>query len=227
MAQPELVADCISAMKEAVDIPVTVKHRIGIDELDRYEDMERFVATVAGAGADRFTVHARKAWLKGLSPKENRSIPPLRYQDVYRLKAHFPELRIEINGGILTLEQAKAQLEYLDAVMIGRAAYENPYIFALADQLFFGSSQTTPSRREVVLAMLDYVEACLSRGIYLSRISRHMLSLFNGKAGAKAWRRYISENSHKPGAGPEVLINALERVPEHVQSETKELFDVP
>ncbi len=222
MAQPELVADCILAMKEAVDIPVTIKHRIGIDNLDRYEDMQHFVATVTKSGADRFTVHARKAWLKGLSPKENRSIPPLRYEDVYRLKENFPDLVIEINGGILTLDEAATQLEHLDSVMIGRAAYDNPYLFAAADKRFFGSSLPMTSRRDAVLGMLDYVDNCLAKGIYLSRISRHMLSLFKAKAGGKAWRRYLSENSHKPGAGTDVLLKALETIPEQVQFETEE-----
>ncbi|MCA9838369.1 MAG: tRNA dihydrouridine(20/20a) synthase DusA [Trueperaceae bacterium] len=224
MAQPELVADCIAAMKEAVSVPVTVKHRIGIDHLDAYEDMHKFVYRVAQAGADRFSVHARKAWLKGLSPKENRSIPPLRYDDIYRLKGDFPELLIEINGGVLCLESAREHLQHVDAVMIGRAAYENPYLFAQADAFIAGSSLQPISRRQVVLNMLDYIEGQLQRGVYLSRISRHMLNLFNGQPGAKAWRRTISESSHLPGAGTELLLKALENVPDRVQHMTEELM---
>ena len=140
MAQPETVASAVQAMKNAVSIPVTVKHRIGVDDLDRYEDMANFVQIVSAAGADRFSVHARKAWLRGLSPKENRSVPPLRYEDVYRLKKEFPHLTIELNGGVRTLEEVKTHLKHIDGVMLGRAAYENPYLFATADQMFYGSS---------------------------------------------------------------------------------------
>ena len=150
MAQPELVARGVAAMREAVSIPVTVKHRIGVDELDRYEDMARFVGIVSEAGVERFTVHARKAWLKGLSPKENRTIPPLRYEDVYRLKREFPHLSIEINGGVKTFEEVREHLEHVDAAMLGRAAYETPYLFATADQEFYGTESLPPTRREVV-----------------------------------------------------------------------------
>ena len=223
MAQPDLVSRCVAAMKKAVNIPVTVKHRIGIDELDKYEDMYNFVNTVARAGADRFTVHARKAWLNGLSPKENRTIPPLRYSDVYKLKQALPELELEINGGIKTIDAIKTQLNHVDAVMIGRAAYENPYLFALVDQIFYGITKQAPSRQEVVLGMLDYAEQQMQKGKYLNTITRHMLSLFNGKPGAKAWRRVISENVHKQGVKVDLLVNALNVLPEDVLNERPKL----
>lgn len=223
MAQPELVSRCVAAMKKAVNIPVTVKHRIGIDELDKYEDMYNFVYTVAQAGADRFTVHARKAWLSGLSPKENRTIPPLRYTDVYKLKQALPELELEINGGIKTLEATKEQLVHVDAVMIGRASYENPYLFALVDQIFYATTDEAPSRQEVVLGMLFYAEQQMQKGKYLNTITRHMLSLFNGKPGAKAWRRIISENVHKQGVSVDLLLDALKVLPEDVLNERPKL----
>lgn len=209
MGQPEVVASCVRAMREVVDIPVTVKHRIGFDEQDRYEDMVRFVETVREAGCERFTVHARKAWLKGLSPKENRTIPPLRYEDVYRLKEEFPELFIEINGGIRTLDEAQEHLKYVDAVMIGRAAYETPYIFAEADALIYGDAREVPSRVEVVEQMIPYIEKHLSAGDQLSQIAGHMLSLFAFEPGARRWRRHLSENMHRAGAGPQVVLEAL------------------
>ncbi len=214
MARPERVRDCVAAMKAVTSIPITVKHRIGIDDLDRYEDMLNFVDVVSAAGADRFTVHARKAWLQGLSPKENRNIPPLRYPDVHRLKAERPHLPIEINGGIRTLDVAAEQLEHVDAVMIGRAAYDTPWVFHDADSRFFGAVDPARTRHDVVRALLPWVEAELSDGTPLHRISRHMLGLFAGQRGAKRWKRHISENAHRAGAGPEVLADALDRVPE-------------
>ena len=217
MTQPELVADGVTAMKEAVNVPVTVKHRIGVDELDRYEDMVNFVTIVARSGADRFSVHARKAWLQGLSPKQNRTVPPLRYDDVYRLKQAFPELVIEMNGGVKTLAAIGTHLQHVDAVMLGRAAYENPYLFAEVDRMFYGENSPAPSRQHIVEAMLPYIEAQRLQDIYLSRITRHMLSLFNGHPGARRWRRYLSENAHKAGSGPEVVLAALELVPQHVR----------
>ena len=213
MAQPERVAQAVEAMQKAVDLPVTVKHRIGIDQRDRYEDMAHFVRIVSEVGCRRFTVHARKAWLKGLSPKENRNIPPLRYQDVHRLKQEFPHLFIEINGGITTLVQVQEQLKLLDAVMIGRAAYDNPYLFATVDRDLYGEDVTPPTRREVVVAMLPYIDYWTAKGLKLNAISRHILQLFAGKPGAKAWKRYISENAHRPGAGFEVIGAALAKVP--------------
>ncbi|MDY7014864.1 MAG: tRNA-dihydrouridine synthase, partial [Cyanobacteriota bacterium] len=165
---------------------------------------------VSEAGCQRFTVHARKAWLKGLSPKENRTIPPLRYADIYQLKQEFPDLTIEINGGITTLTQAREHLQFVDAVMIGRAAYDNPYLFATSDRDFYGDKTAPPSRRDVVEAMLPYIEYWVDRGLKLHAISRHLLQLFAGQPGTKAWKRSISENAHRPGAGADTLRKALE-----------------
>jgi tRNA-dihydrouridine synthase A len=210
MAQPERVAQAVEAMGKATSLPVTVKHRIGIDERDRYEDMAQFVRIVSEAGCQRFTVHARKAWLNGLSPKENRTVPPLRYADVYQLKQEFPHLTIEINGGITTLEQTREHLQFVDAVMIGRAAYDCPYLFATCDRNFYGEQTSPPSRREIVESMLPYIEYWVARGLKLNAISRHLLQLFAGQPGTKAWKRYISENAHHPNAGAEIIRKALE-----------------
>lgn len=216
MAQPEKVAQAIEAMQKAVSLPVTVKHRIGIDDRDRYEDMLNFVRIVAEAGCRRFTVHARKAWLQGLSPKENRTVPPLRYSDVHRLKQEFPDLFIEINGGIKTLNQVREQLKFVDAVMIGRAAYDTPFIFATADRDIYGETITPPTRRQVVEAMLPYIDRWLEKGWKLNVISRHMLELFAGQPGTKAWKRYISENAHFSDANSQVLREALAKIPEAI-----------
>ncbi|MCB9734828.1 MAG: tRNA dihydrouridine(20/20a) synthase DusA [Deltaproteobacteria bacterium] len=211
MAEPERVAECVVAMRAAVRVPVTVKHRIGIDGLEAYEDMLRFVDLVAAAGADRFTAHARIAILAGLSPKENREVPPLRYDDVYRLKRERPGLDIEINGGIRTLEAARAHLEHVDAVMIGRAAYEDPYVFARADRDVFGDADAPVlTRREAVLAMLSYVARETARGERLHHITRHMLPLFARQAGGRQWRRRLSTGQD---GGAEVLIDALRVIP--------------
>ena len=220
MAKPDVVAKSVDAMRNATPLPITVKHRIGIDDIDSYEHMHHFVTTVASAGADRFSVHARKAWLKGLSPKENRTIPPLRYDDVYKLKQDLPELEIEINGGVSTLEDAQRHLNHVDAVMIGRAAYENPYLFAQVDRVFFQAKTPAPSRRQVIENMLPYIEYWTDQGVYLNHISRHMLGLFAGRPGAKAWKRSISENAHKPGAGVHTIINAMQQVPAEVLDES-------
>jgi tRNA-dihydrouridine synthase A len=220
MAEPERVAAAVAAMRDAVDLPVTVKHRIGIDEADRYEDMLRFVTTVATASCDRFSVHARKAWLSGLSPKENRTVPPLRYELVHRLKHELPHLAVEINGGILDLAAARQHLAAgVDAVMIGRAAYDDPYLLAAADRDPFGDAAEPPSRREVLTRLLPYVERQLARGVPLHRLSRHLLGLFAGRPGARAWKRHLAENAHRPGAGPEVLLAAAARVPDEVLDE--------
>ena len=216
MAEPERVTDAVDAMRSAVRIPVTVKHRIGVDDLDSYDHMRRFVETVAEAGCDRFSVHARKAWLSGLSPRENRQIPPLRYRDVYRLKRELPRLRIEINGGVTTLDEAEAHLDHVDGVMIGRAAYDRPYLFAEADRRFFGDHREPPSRRQVVEAMLPYLERWHRQGVPVSRITRHLLQLFAGEPGARAWRRYLSENAPGSDSEPEVVREALRRVPDDV-----------
>jgi tRNA-dihydrouridine synthase A len=212
MAQPERVAECVAAMGQAASIPVTVKHRIGIDECDAYEDMVRFVTTVAAAGCDRFSVHARKAWLQGLSPKENRDVPPLRYADVYRLKQDFPHLVIEINGGIQTLAQAQAHLHHVDAVMIGRAAYDNPFLFATADRMVYGEETEVLKSEAIVDAMLPYIAQWTQQGLKLHKITRHMLQLFAGQPGSRQWKRYLTERSSEVGAGVEVVRAALAEV---------------
>jgi tRNA-dihydrouridine synthase A len=212
MAQPELVADCVAAMMAAGTLPVSVKHRIGVDEIDRYEDMANFVSVVSQTGCRHFTIHARKAWLQGLSPKDNRTIPPLRYGDVHRLKAEFPHLWIEINGGFKTLGQVTEQLAHVDAVMVGRAAYDNPYLFAAVDQQAFGVDQSARSPQEVVAAMLPYIDHWTSKGLKLNKITRHMLMLFAGQPGSRRWKQILTEGSCKPGAGVEVVQQALEAV---------------
>ncbi|WP_193369703.1 tRNA dihydrouridine(20/20a) synthase DusA [Pelagibius marinus] len=211
MTEPALVADCVAAMIDAVDVPVTVKTRIGVDEQDSYRDLTAFVEKVAATGCSSFTIHARKAWLSGLSPKENREVPPLRYDVVYDLKRDFPELEIVLNGGVQSLDEAEAHLEKVDGVMIGRAAYQSPYILAEADSRFFGAAAAPRSREEIVTDFLPYVERQLSDGVPLKSITRHMLGLFNGLPGARAWRRCLAEEAHKPGAGPEVIEEALAR----------------
>lgn len=216
MAEPETVARGVEAMRAAVDLPVTVKHRIGIDDLDSYEHLSRFVSTVAAAGCETFIVHARKAWLQGLSPKENREIPPLSYETVQRLKQDFPGLTIVLNGGVKSLEAARAHLAWADGVMIGREAYQNPYVLALADRRIFGENTPAPTRREVLERMFPYVERMLAQDVYLSRITRHMLGLFQGQPGARGWKRHLSENAHRPGAGMAVLREAMSRVPDAV-----------
>ena len=194
MAKPELVAESLLEMKRAVDIPVTVKHRIGIDNLESYEDLYHFVKVVLGSGCDRFIVHARIAILGGLSPKDNRKIPPLRYEDVYRLKRDFPNIEIEINGGIKSLGEMEEQLGLTDGVMMGRLAYEDPFIFSGIDSLFYGDEESDITRSDVVMGMLPYIEEWTAKGHPLVRISRHMLNLWKGQPRAKSWRRYLSEN---------------------------------
>ena len=213
MAQPERVAACVASMRDVVDVPVTVKHRIGIDDIDQYEHMRHFVDVVAESGCKRFSVHARKAWLQGLSPKENRNIPPLRYHEIHRLKAERPDLDIEINGGILTLGTAKEQLEHVDAVMIGRAAYDNPYQFVDADHAIFGDTNThLKSRHEVALEMIPYLDRYVAAGGRLVHCTRHIHNLFIGVPGAKRWRRYLSQNSTQPEATSDVVRRALDAV---------------
>ncbi|MDJ0689556.1 MAG: tRNA dihydrouridine(20/20a) synthase DusA [Xenococcaceae cyanobacterium MO_188.B32] len=213
MTQPELVARAVTKMQQAVTIPVTVKHRIGVDDRDRYEDMVEFVRIVAEAGCKRFTVHARKAWLQGLSPKENRNIPPLRYEDIYRLKQDFPHLFIEINGGIKTLEQIQHHLNHVDGVMIGRAAYDNPYLFATVDRDIYNQPVKPPTRHQIVEAMFPYIDYWVGKGVKLHSISRHMLQLFAGQPGTKAWKRHISENAHLHHADSLIISNALAKIP--------------
>lgn len=209
MAEPKLVADAVDAMRSVVDIPVTVKHRIGIDEQDSYQFMADFVGEVSEAGCETFIVHARKAWLNGLSPKQNREIPLLEYERVYQLKRDFKDLTISINGGVKTLEQAQEHLKFVDGVMIGREAYQNPYVLSPVDSLFFDDHSPVLTRHEVVETMLPYIENHMKNGGKLNHISRHMLTIFMGMTGAKQWRRYISENACKEGAGIEVIEKAL------------------
>ncbi len=213
MAEPDLVARCVEAMVKAVNVPVTVKTRIGIDDKDSYEELVHFISTVANAGCDHFIMHARKAWLHGLSPKENREKPPLRYDVVGQLKKDFPALRFSLNGGILTLDQAEKHLQEFDGVMIGRAAYENPYMLVEVDEKFYPSeitkSRSTPTRAEIVEALKPYIAEQLAQGQRLHSITRHILGLFHGVRGGRAWRRYISEHACLPGAGIEVLEQAL------------------
>ena len=209
MAQPERVADCISAMMAASPLPVSIKHRIGIDNIDRYEDMAHFVKVVSTTGCHQFSIHARKAWLKGLSPKDNRTVPPLRYSDVHQLKQEFPHLEIEINGGFTTLAQAKIQLSSVDAVMIGRAAYDNPYLFAKADQEIFGEVSKSPTRAQIVEAMLPYLDHWTQKGLKLHSITRHMLHLFHGQPGSRIWKRHITERACQSNAGAQVVSDAL------------------
>ena len=210
MANPQLVADCVSAMQAAVSIPVSVKSRIGIDDQDSYAELVNFIATIAATGCRTFVVHARKAWLSGLSPKENREIPPLRYDVVYQLKQDFPELEIIINGGITSVNACQEFLTHVDGVMLGREVYHNPYILTEVDHYLFDEPLLPMSRQDVVLAMLPYVEQQLANGLRLNSISRHMLGLFHGEKGARAWRRYLSEHATQAGADERVLLSALE-----------------
>ncbi len=209
MAKPELVGECVAAMQSVVSIPVTVKCRIGIDEIDAYSDLVRFIDIVSKAGCGIFIIHARKAWLQGLSPKQNRNIPPLRYDVVYQLKHDFPRLEIIINGGITCLSQAAQHLEVVDGVMLGREVYHHPYILAQVDSRFYNTPSRALSRQEVVMDLIPYIQKQLSLGIKLNNISRHILGLFHEQKGAKAWRRYISENAHKPRADERVILEAL------------------
>ncbi|BBD79474.1 tRNA dihydrouridine synthase A [Aerosticca soli] len=199
MREPTLVADCVRAMRGAVDVPVTVKCRLGVDDQDTYADLQRFTEAVLEAGVRTLLVHARKAWLQGLSPKENREIPPLDHARVYRLKREFPELVVVINGGIGTVDEARAHLAQVDGVMIGRAAYHDPYFLARLEQALYG---TPPPAREAVLDRLrPYAQAELARGTALAHITRHVLGLYHGEPGARAFRRALSEGAHRLGAG--------------------------
>lgn len=213
MAEPELVADCVGAMAQAVSIPVTIKSRIGIDDRDSYDRLARFVQTVAAAGCRTFIIHARKAWLKGLSPKQNREIPPLRYDVVYRIKQDFPDLEIILNGGLDSLQQAQEVLKKVDGVMLGREIYHNPYLLAEVDRRFFADEHPVKNRREVVESLLPYISRQLTQGVRLQNIARHILGLFHGIAGARAWRSYISEHTHQKGADKEVIAAALALIP--------------
>lgn len=224
MAEPELVARCVEAMQNVVTIPVTVKTRIGIDNKDSYEALIYFINCIAETGCQKFIIHARKAWLNGLSPKENREIPPLRYDVVAQLKRDFPYLTFILNGGIKTLDEINEHLAQFDGVMLGREAYQNPYILAFIDQKYYDSASIIKSREQVIELLLSYIEQELSNGRSLIHITRHILGLFQGQPGARHWRRYLSENAHKTKAGLEVIKNALEQVT-LVQSEVQKSSD--
>lgn len=220
MAEPETVAACVRAMKGAVSIPVTVKTRIGIDDLDSYEHLERFTAWMVAAGCDALIVHARKAWLQGLSPKENREIPPLDYERVRRLKRDWPGLEIIVNGGIHDLDQVETHLRHVDGCMLGRAPYRDPWILAAADRRLWGDESDPGSRGPIVERYLPYVRARLSEGVSLHHMTRHMSGLFQGCPGARAWRRTLSEGA-AAGGGTEVIERALARVGESAAEEVR------
>jgi tRNA-dihydrouridine synthase A len=213
MAEPDLVARGIAAMARAQRLPVTVKTRIGIDGRDSYEELNALVRRLADAGCRSFAVHARKAWLHGLSPKQNREVPPLAWEVVHRLKADNPGLEIVINGGIDSLERVEMHLARVDGVMIGRAAYHDPYMLAEADGRIFADARSAPTRRQVIERLLPYVERMRTRGVPLHAITRHILGLFQGIPGAKEWRRFLSLEAHRPGAGGETIARAAERLP--------------
>ncbi len=214
MLTPELVADCVKAMRDQVTIDVTVKHRIGVDDQDSYQALCDFVGKVSEAGCETFIVHARKAWLQGLSPKENREIPPLHYETVHQLKRDYPDLQIIINGGITTLEQVEENLKQVDGVMIGREAYNNPWILSQADSLIYASEGSPASRHQIIESMIPYIDQELSAGTPINRITRHILGLFQGLPGAKKWRRMLSEEAHKAGADSSLILRAAAQVVE-------------
>lgn len=212
MAEPELVAQCVEQMKQVVDIPVTVKSRIGIDDQDSYEFLSRFIDVVKEAGCEHFIVHARKAWLSGLSPKQNREIPPLDYERVYQIKRDFSQLEISINGGITSFEQANDHLTHIDGVMIGREVYQNPYILAQADQQIYQETGDVISRHQVIEQMASYIDKHVASGGKVWHVARHMLGLCNGLAGAKQFRRFLSENSSQANANGNLLKQAFDKV---------------
>lgn len=205
MKQPNLVAECVEAMKSAVKIPVTVKCRIGVDELDSYEYLHTFVRCLVESGVDALIVHARKAWLKGLSPKDNRTIPPLKYETVYELKKEFEHLEIIINGGINTVEEAKKHLAFVDGVMIGRAAYNNPYSFSNVDYAIFGVESTSKTREEVIQAFLPYLLEQYKKGVSIHKLSKHIMGIYHGMPNGKHWRRFLSTTLAK-SYNPEKLL---------------------
>lgn len=219
MAEADVVAQSVIAMQAACDLPVTVKTRIGIDDLDSYEFLRDFVAQVADAGCTTFIVHARKALLSGLSPKQNREIPPLKYDVVYQLKKDFPQLEIVLNGGITELDSAAQHLKQVDGVMLGRAAYQNPYLLATVDRDVYGlENQLVPTRLDIVARMLPFIQAELERGVPLKSMTRHMLGLFQGQPRARSWRRVLSEEATSATAGLEVVHKALDQVVDPAQS---------
>jgi tRNA-dihydrouridine synthase A len=212
MATPEIVAACYASMRDKVDVPITVKTRIGINDQDSYDFLRRFVDALVAVGCQTFVVHARIAILEGLSPKENRTVPPLNHERVYRMKREMPDLKIILNGGIKTLQQVDEVLGEVDGVMIGREAYHNPYFLAVLER-HLQPNWSLPQREKIVEQMIPYIERELAAGERLSRITRHMSGLFLGQPGARAWRRFLSENACVDGAGPEVLVDALKQMP--------------
>lgn len=205
MAQPELVSECISAMNSVVGIPVTVKCRIGIDEMESFEAFEKFILTVAASGCDTFIIHARKAWLKGLSPKQNRDVPPLKYDYVYQLKRSRPELTIVVNGGIKTRQEIDNHLEHVDAVMLGREAYHNPFMLAEMDKLYYADQASEPNRKQVIAELQRYIDLEMQSGTRLHSITRHIHGLYHGRDGAKRWRRMLGKDTYMDGAGSHLL----------------------
>jgi tRNA-dihydrouridine synthase A len=218
MAEPQLVADCVAAMQSAVSIPVTVKTRIGIDDRDSYDELAAFVDTVRCSGPETFTFHARKAWLQGLSPKENREIPPLQYEVVHRIKSEFPELEVLINGGIRTIDEAREQLAWVDGVMVGRSAYENPYMLADVDSLVYGAQREAPTRAEVVRRFARYAHSETARGTKLHQMTRHIVGLYAGMPGARRWRRHLTEEAVREGARPELIEEAASFVQDSAEA---------
>lgn len=218
MAKPQLVAECVDRMRQVVDIPITVKSRIGIDELDSYQFLLDFVGPIAEQGCEHFIIHARKAWLSGLSPKENREIPPLDYPRVYQLKRDFPKLQISLNGGVKTVADCLEHLKHVDGVMVGREAYTNPLLLNQVDAAIYGDQRLLLTPHQVVRDMLPYIEQQMSEGARFWHIARHMLGIFQGVVGARQWRRHLSELGHLSSSGPEVLLAALEKVPENYQN---------
>lgn len=208
MAEPETVAQCCASMIDATNLPITVKCRIGIDDQDDYSDLQKFVSQVADAGVATFIVHARKAWLNGLSPKQNRDVPPLNYQRVYLLKQEFPELEIIINGGIQTIEEAKNHLQQVDGVMMGRSAYQSPHLLRTVDEEIFGMPANLTTESQLINQLCDYIESHLKDGAQLKYITRHIVGLFQNRPGARQWRRYLSENAYHPDAGIDVIQRA-------------------
>jgi tRNA-dihydrouridine synthase A len=225
MAEPALVADCVEAMKASVRIPVTVKNRIGIDHQDSYAELVAFTEKVAAAGCDALIVHARKAWLSGLSPRENREVPPLRWDWVIALKREFPALPIVLNGGVTTLTQVEQLLASVDGVMIGREAYQNPWLLADADRRIFSAGDGPASPHQVIAALRPYIERKLGDGVPLASMTRHLLGLFHGRPGAKGWRRTLSERAHRPGAGIAVLDAAADCVSMRDSRQVEQLAD--
>jgi tRNA-dihydrouridine synthase A len=220
MGKPDLVADCVKAMMDSCDIPVTVKHRIGIDHMESYEQLLAFIEPVAAAGCSVFIVHARKAWLQGLSPKENREIPPLNYPWVYQLKKDFPHLTIVVNGGIQSIKDCQDHLEHVDGVMLGREAYQNPWMLAQVDGKLFGIDSPLKSRDDVIAELLPFAEQHLAQGGQLNHITRHILGLYQGIPGARKFRRHLSENAYKKEAGIRILAEAYALVSDNHDQQT-------